>query len=357
MRAIGLMSGTSADAVDAALIEADGHTIEAFGPTLSIPYPPDLRAAILAVAADPDRAEHDPLHALEAEITAAHAEAARALIAQTGPVDIIGFHGQTILHRPERRLTRQLGDGPTLAHALQTPVINRFRHADIAAGGQGAPLVPIFHQALLAHHPGPIAILNLGGVANITYVDAPGVASPTLIAFDTGPASALLDDWVTRHTGAPFDHDGALAAAGRVDETALAALLAHPYFDRPPPKSLDRNAFSTAHVDTLSLPDGAATLAAFTAQAVGLARQHLPAPPRHWFVAGGGRHNRTLMRLLAESLRVPVDPVERLGWDGDALEAQAFAFLAIRSRAGLPLTFPATTGAPAPLQGGELSSP
>lgn len=350
MRVLGLMSGTSADGVDAAVIETDGVRVLGFGPALTRPYPPALRRAVLALAADPARAERD--RSLEAALTEANAEAATALIAQAGPVGLVGMHGQTVLHRPERRLTVQLGDGALLARRLGLPVVARFRDADVAAGGQGAPLAPLYHRALLAGADAPVAVLNLGGVANVTWIEGDRV-----LAFDTGPASALLDDFVGERTGMAYDAGGALAASGRVDTAALGALLDHPYFDRPPPKSLDRNAFSLDPVAALSDADGAATLAAFTAVAVARAREHLPAAPARWLVGGGGRHNAALMRGLRFVLGVPVEPVEALGWDGDALEAQAFAFLAVRARAGLPLSVPATTGVGAPLTGGSLHLP
>ncbi|GAC1337399.1 MAG: anhydro-N-acetylmuramic acid kinase [Acetobacteraceae bacterium] len=351
MLALGLMSGTSADGVDAALIETDGERILGTGAALTLPYHPTLRRCVLAVMADPDRAEHDPLGDLEAAVTQANLEAARALLAKAGhpAVGVVGLHGQTVLHRPERRFTRQIGDGAALHAALGVPVVNRFRDADVASGGQGAPLVPLFHRALLHDRPGPIAVLNLGGVANITAIDG-----DELLAFDTGPANALIDDWMARHTGTAFDADGRLAASGRVDAAALAALLAHPFFDRLPPKSLDRNAFSLAAVAALSPADGAATLTAFTAHAVGRARLHLRTAPRHWFVGGGGRHNSTLMAELRRVLAVPVESVDRLGWDGDALEAQAFGFLAVRALRGLPLSLPGTTGVPRPMPGGVV---
>ncbi len=352
MRALGLMSGTSADGVDAAVVETDGERVTGFGPSLTVPYGAALRQEVLAVMADPVRAEHDGLEALEAALTVANIKAARAVMRLAGPVDVVGMHGQTVLHRPERRFTRQVGGGAALAAALGVVVVNRFRDADVAAGGQGAPLVPLFHRALLAEVAGPIAVLNLGGVANVTFVDG-----DVLLAFDTGPASALLDDFVGARTGAPFDAGGALAAAGCVDEAVLAGMLAHPFFGREPPKSLDRNAFSLDAVAGLSTEDGAATLAAFTVGSVARAREHLPALPRRWLVGGGGRHNETLMRGLAAALGVPAEPVEALGWDGDALEAQAFGFLAVRTLRGLPLSVPGTTGVPVPMAGGVVHRP
>ncbi len=351
LTAVGLISGTSADGIDAALIETDGVAVRAAGPSLTVPYPAALRRALLDLMQDPVRAEADTT--LEPAVTDANAAAARALLDRAGlpasAVDVVGMHGQTVLHRPEARFTRQLGDGLALHRMLGIPVVNRFRHADIASGGQGAPLAPAFHQALARHLPGPLAVLNLGGVANVTFI-----AGETLLAFDTGPASALLDDWVERHTGAAFDEDGRIARSGTVDPGVLAALLAHPFFDQPPPKSLDRNAFPLAAVAGLGLADGAATLAAFTVRSVAGAREHLPSAPLRWLVGGGGRHNGALMAGLRAALGAPVDPVEAVGWDGDALEAQAFGFLAVRSLRGLPLSFPGTTGVPRPMPGGEL---
>jgi anhydro-N-acetylmuramic acid kinase len=294
--------------------------------------------------------------ALEADLTEAHAAATLAFIAELPTerrrVELVGFHGHTLWHRPEQRRSCQLGDGPQLARRLGIDVVYDFRSADVAAGGQGAPLAPIYHQALAAGLARPVAILNLGGVGNLTWI---GEGGP--IAFDTGPGNGLLDDWVRARTDRPYDADGRIAAAGRIDRARLAALLAHPYFEQAPPKSLDRLDFTLAPVEGLGLEDGAATLAAFTAGAVARALRHLPAPPRRWLVTGGGRHNATLMRMLAQVLEVPVAPIEAIGSDGDALEAQAFAFMAVRSVRGLPISFPKTTGAPVPLCGGRLARP
>ncbi len=353
MTAIGLMSGTSLDGIDAAVIETDGERVGRLGGWLTVPYTAGLRQRLAAVVHDPGRAEHDPLADLDAELVAANAAAVEALLRQEGlraaDVGVVGYHGQTVLHRPERRFTRQLGDGAALHRRLGIPVVDRFRHADVAAGGEGAPLAPLYHAALARDLDPPVAVLNLGGVGNVTVIDG-----PSLVAFDTGPGNALIDDWIHRHTGARYDADGAIAASGQVDAERLAALLDHDYFARPAPKSLDRNDFPVSRVDGLGLADGAATLAAFTVQSVARARGLLPRPPRRWLVTGGGRHNRTLMAGLAAALGVPVEPVEAVGWQGDALEAQAFAYLAVRSLRGLPLSLPTTTGAPRPLTGGVL---
>lgn len=354
--AIGVMSGTSMDAIDVAIVRTDGLDVVETGPGRAYPYAPALRARLLAVIADAARAEHDPMAELEAEISDAHAGAVLAflddLAIPADAIDLVGIHGQTIFHKPEARFTRQLGDGRRIAATLGIDVVNRFRHADVAAGGEGAPLAPLYHQALAASLDQPLMVLNLGGVANVTYLDG-----DTVVAFDTGPASALLDDFLLRRRGEPYDENGALAAACTPDFALLAQLLSHPYFARPAPKSLDRNAFHAwaAAIDRINDDAaGAATLAAFTTASVASAAALVPGLPRRWLVTGGGRHNLTLMEGLRQALLVPVDPVESVGWDGDFLEAQCFAYLAVRSRAGLPLSLPATTGVPHPMQGGEF---
>ena len=351
--ALGMMSGTSLDGVDAALIETDGVTVTAFGPWRTAPYPDDLRVQLRAVIEGRGARE-----SAERALTTFHADLAEALLAGAGvprrEVAVAGFPGHTVRHEPEAGRTDQIGDGAALARKLGIDVVGDFRSSDVAAGGQGAPLVPLFHAAL-ARQSGlapPLAVLNFGGVANVTWIGGP--ADEDLLAFDTGPGCALMDDWVLRKTGAALDRDGLLARSGTVDREALDALMAHPYFDAPPPKSLDRNAFDPAPVRGLSAGDGAATLVAFTAEAVRCARAHMPAPPLRWLVTGGGRHNPALMAALAARLGVSCDPVESVGWQGDALEAQAFGFLAVRSWRGLPLSLPRTTGVPRPLSGGVL---
>ena len=344
------------DGIDAAIVTTDGTRIQSTGPWATYPYPAELRDELAAVIAAPETAESAPLHALESALTDANAAAVSALLGDNGlsagDIAVIGYHGQTILHRPERRLTRQLGDGARLAAATGLDVVNDFRSADVASGGQGAPFAPLYHLALAGALERPLAVLNLGGVGNVTYVGSAG--TDDICAFDTGPGNAMIDDWVLRHTGRSCDEDGRLAAAGRIDADRLDRLLAHPYFDLEPPKSLDRNDFPMDPVDGLSLEDGAATLSAFTARSVARGLEHLAERPRRWLVSGGGRHNPTLMALLADALGAPVAPVESEGWQGDALEAQAFGFLAVRSLGGLPLSVPATTGVPHPMTGGRF---
>lgn len=350
--AIGLMSGTSCDGVDAALIRSDGHRITAFGPALTLPYDDAFRTQLRQCLGG-----KGPVAEVERELTERHATAVQMLLGQAGrsarEIGLIGFHGQTILHDPERRRTWQIGDGPLLARRTGIDVVNDFRSDDVAAGGQGAPLAPILHDALAGGLDRPLAVLNLGGVGNVTWIGDEG-SGRRLIAFDTGPANALIDDWALRHTGQAVDLDGALARAGRIDQARLAQWLEHPYFALPVPKSLDRDAFQAFQPEGLSAADGAATLTAFTAATVGRALLWLPQAPRRWLVTGGGRRNPVLMAALREILQVSVEPVEAVGWDGDALEAQAFAFMAIRAKAGLPISFPGTTGVPQPLTGGRL---
>ncbi len=273
-----------------------------------------------------------------------------------GDVDIVGFHGQTVLHRPAQKMTVQIGDAAALAKAIHIPVMHDFRAADVAAGGQGAPFVPVYHRALAQSldREGPMAVLNIGGVSNITYIDG----ADTLIACDTGPGNALLDDFVFRTTGQPFDCEGRMAAQGSVDEVWVARALEHPFFARPTPKSLDRNDFASLVMRDMPPVDGAATLTAFTAAAIARIVPLLPTPPRSWIVAGGGARNLTMLRMLRERLgTATVEAADALGWSADAMEAQAFGFLAARGLKGLPLSYPATTGVPMPMTGGVIARP
>lgn len=361
IRALGLMSGTSLDGIDAAIIETDGEGTVLPGPSTFVPYKPEERKLLsLALEAAKAWEAQDPMpeEIAEAErhFTLANALAVRQLLAEAdlkpAEVSIIGFHGQTVLHQPERGRTVQIGLGDVLARLTGIDVINDFRSADVAAGGQGAPLVPLYHQAL-ARSAGlteSVAILNIGGVGNITWVGTDG----SLIAFDTGPGNALIDDWALTQTGEPVDRDGALAQAGEVDMDALEVLMDHTFFEAPPPKSLDRFSFSPDAVRHLSGPDGAATLTAFTVEAIARGLAHVPGVPSRFIVCGGGRHNPVLMAMLNKRLQGGVLPAEDLGWRGDDIEAEAFAYLAVRSLRGKPLSLPGTTGVPKPMPGGQL---
>ncbi|WP_041794775.1 anhydro-N-acetylmuramic acid kinase [Pararhodospirillum photometricum] len=354
--ALGLMSGTSLDGIDVAMILSDGERALDIGPALTVPYEPALRERLRDLLGTRPGERQGAVAEVERLLTDAHAEAVHRLLALTRPRPaLIGFHGQTLFHAPDQGITVQIGDGARLAALTNTAVINDFRSADVAAGGEGAPLAPAWHAALACDLPRPLAVLNLGGVGNVTWLSDDRSEPP--LAFDTGPGNALLDDWMRTRQGLPHDDGGRLAAQGRVDQEALAALLQHAHFTRPPPKSLDRNAFSAQAVARLCDADGAATLAAFTVAAVAQALSWMPRPPALWLVCGGGRHNPVLMAGLAEALGCPVRPVESEGWNGDALEAQAFAFLAVRAHRRLPLSWPTTTGVPHPVCGGAPHAP
>lgn len=350
-RAIGLMSGTSLDGVDVAWLETDGHTITHFGPTAGLHYEDQLRTALRRLLdLAPTISLNDPfLKDVEHRLTQDHAIAV-GLVGRTA--DVIGFHGQTILHAPGQHKTWQIGDAALLAKICRIPVVHDFRSADMAQGGQGAPFAPLFHAAMAANLPKPLLIVNIGGVANVTYLGENG----EIIACDAGPGNGPLDDLARKHLGRSYDKDGALAASGSVDTTRLTTLLAHPYFALPAPKSLDRLTFSTLiaqAIEGLAPADAAATLAAFSIAAI--AQIPLPAAPLRVLISGGGRRNPVLMSGLTRAFNVPVQSVEAAGWDGDALEAQCFAYLAVRSLKGLPLSLPSTTGVSRPLTGGQFT--
>jgi anhydro-N-acetylmuramic acid kinase len=366
LTAIGLMSGTSLDGVDVALIETDGRRVKAFGPSGYRPYTDKERGLLLQALTEavnlPQRdARPGILREAERAVTLAHAEAVASFTAQhrisREEIDIVGFHGQTVLHRPAQKMTVQIGDASALAKAIHIPVMHDFRAADVAAGGQGAPFVPVYHRALAQslEREGPMVVLNIGGVSNITYI----AGADTLIACDTGPGNALLDDFMRRGmTGQAFDNEGRLAAQGNANEAWIARALTHPFFALPPPKSLDRNDFASLKLPDMSPADGAATLTGFTAAAIARIVPHLPKAPQSWVVAGGGARNLTMLRMLRERLApATVEAADALGWSTDAIEAQAFGFLAARGLKGLPLSYPATTGVPIPMTGGIIARP
>ncbi len=355
--ALGLMSGTSLDGVDAALIRTDGNEIFEIGASLTLPFDDALRTRIReSVYMRGDLAK------IEQDMTLAHADAVKALLKKVNlkprDVHVIGFHGQTIAHRPHEGLTWQMGNGALLAEKTGIDVVCDFRRHDVAAGGQGAPLVPLFHASLVKHMELPVVVLNLGGIANITWIGrsentGEDIMALDIMAFDTSPGNVLINEWALRHTGESLDRDGKLAFAGKAHPDIVKRYLADPFFSVHPPKSLDRNYFTLNLVENLSKEDGAATLTAFTAAAIEAAQHYFPVSAKHWYVAGGGRHNPALMQAITERLTY-VRPVETLGWFGDALEAQAFAYLAVRSIKRLPLTLPTTTGTNRAVTGGAF---
>ncbi|MBZ0215573.1 MAG: anhydro-N-acetylmuramic acid kinase [Fimbriimonadaceae bacterium] len=362
MRAIGLMSGTSMDGIDAAILETDGTNIFGFGKTHFRPYSDAerkvLQSAVARAAGLTSRRLNDAVfHEAEALVTQAHIDAVQSLRqrldANEEKIDVVGFHGQTILHRPQAGLTIQLGDGDALSAATGLKVVYDFRAADVAAGGEGAPFVPVYHRALANHAAldKPVVFVNIGGVANVTWIDSDG----DMLAFDTGPGNALLDDWMMRNTGASMDVDGAAARAGRADPAVLAALMANDYFAQKPPKSLDRNAFDISALDGLTVNDGAAILVAFTVETILAAAQHFPDAPKCWIIVGGGTQNPAIMTALKARISARVDAATQFGWMPDFIEAQAFAFLAVRHLNGQPLTYPGTTGVKSAMPGGRMS--
>jgi len=355
MWALGLMSGTSLDGIDAALIRTDGEQVLGFGPWLTLPYEDAFRTRLRDAVYG-----HGDMLLLEHDITLKHVDAVKALLKQAGVsaknVDIIGFHGQTVIHRPHEHLTWQLGNGALLAEKTGIDVVCDFRRHDMAAGGEGAPLVPLFHAALARQMELPIAVLNIGGSANVTWIGRSEKHSHDLLdldilAFDTGPGNVMLNEWALKTTGLDCDRDGKLALAGKIYHPIVETMLKDPYFSKIPPKSLDRNHFSLEPVEKLSKEDAAATLTEFAAAAVEKGASYFPLPARQWFVTGGGRHNPAFMEALKRRYN-QVYNVESLGWIGDVLEAQAFAFLAVRSLKGLALSVPTTTGAIRAVTGG-----
>ena len=364
LTSIGLMSGTSLDGVDVAMLKTDGMDHAEPGPVLHYPYPRDVKIwvqrAIRAALEGRDGAEE--IAKATNHVTTAHIHAVRKLMEKNHlsreEVDVVGFHGQTILHRPaldsaSQGRTWQIGAGRVLSDELRLDVVNEFRTADVANGGEGAPFAPVYHAMLVrAMQPDhPVCVLNLGGVANITWLPASG-DEREMIAFDCGPGNGLVDEWVELMTGEAMDRDGALAVAGTVHEETVRLMALAPYLKRKPPKSLDRYDFKIDPVKKLGVKDGAATLTAFTAACVEKSVALLPTPPGEWIVVGGGRHNPALMHELEERLNAPVRKAEEKGWRGDDLEAECFAYLAVRSLKGLPLSFPKTTRIPHPLSGG-----
>lgn len=366
MKAIGLMSGTSMDAVDVALIETEGETIQSFGPAAEYSYEPLerqlLREAMVSARGILRRDDRSGVLSIaENMLTAKHAECVKAFAAankiELGGVGVVGFHGQTVVHRPAKGLTVQLGDGRGLSRSLGVPVVYDFRAADMKAGGHGAPMVPVYHRAL-ALRAGldlPAAFVNIGGIANVTFI--PEGPAESLVAFDAGPGNCLIDDWALLHTGEPIDRDARLAMAGNVDRDVLAGLIADPFFKAPPPKSLDRGTFTLERVKGLSPADGAATLTAFTVAALAAAQHLLQLKPKVWIIAGGGVNNPHMLQGLHRLLGPAVMTADEAGFTASYMEAQAFAYLAVRHLRSLPSSFQGTTGVSRPTIAGVPALP
>ena len=365
---MGLMTGTSVDGVDVALLESDGVAIgEIIGGGM-FAFSDEQRRILLASMAKAvhyQTRQSDLVFDQAAQIlTDACISAIRQMMTQyrisAANLDVIGFPGQTMLHAPDRGFSWQIGDGALIAQQIGVPVVSDFRNADIKAGGQGAPFAPLYHQALTVNLPRPLAVLNIGGIANLTLLGTQEKLQKgeEICAFDTGPGNGLLDQWIMQwNIGEKYDRDGAWARKGKIAQDLLTAWRKYPYFRRKPPKSLDRDDFRHISVQGLSLVDGAATLLAFTVESIALAVSSLAQQPEQILVCGGGRNNRYLMESLGEKLPMKIAPVESFGWDGDLLEAQAFGFLATRACQALPLSLPAVTGAAYPACGGVIHQP
>ncbi len=352
--AIGCMSGTAMDGIDVALIETDGRSfINRIG-FETVRHSDELRLALRTCL---NQETYDPM--IESQFTLAHIPVIEKLLNKTGKaytdIDVIGMHGQTTHHDPDNGITVQMGNGELLAQETNVDVVYDFRKNDMQNGGQGAPFLPVYHRALInnAALSLPIAVLNLGGVGNITWIST----DDDMIAFDTGPANAMIDDWVQSNTDQTFDKNGDIAKQGNIHDDILAAFLSHSYFGQPYPKSLDRNDFHDVSVDGLSLEDGAATLTEMTVQSVAKGIELCPQKPTAIYVTGGGRHNSYMMQRIAEVTGITTMSVDILGWNGDAMEAEGFAYMAVRSLLGEPISFPTTTGCQTPTIGGAHIKP
>ncbi len=359
--AIGLMSGTSLDGIDAALIETDGKQIIDIGISHTNAYDSEFRSKLSAAVAHAGQYDEPTIDSeLIRDLSVQHIQAVQQILERVpqnskwSKPSIIGFHGHTTLHRPARQYTQQIGDAQLLADTLQIPIVSDFRKRDVTAGGQGAPLAPVFHAAMATEEPKPIVIVNIGGISNVTWI---GDDESALVAFDTGPGNNLLDMWIEKNTGKRYDENGSIAERGKCNEDRLKKVLNDSYFAAPWPKSLDRSDFGLDIVKDMDLNNGAATLAELTARAIIHGIEICPQPPRSIYVSGGGRHNRYLMHRLGQLSSSPVNAIENIGWNGDSVEAQAFAYLAVRSLRGFPITFERTTGVEYPMTGGTLTKP
>jgi anhydro-N-acetylmuramic acid kinase len=367
---IGLMSGTSLDGVDAALLQTDGlEHIQPLAYT-TLPYAPEIRSVIRGAFGRTDLLDPRVVDASKL-VTDRHVQAIEALLKEAGwnkPLDLIGFHGQTIYHAPAEGKTIQIGNARHLASHFKIQTVSDFRSQDVAQGGQGAPLAPLYHFARVQSDrlSLPCAVLNIGGVSNITYIGS-NEEEQDLLAFDCGPGNALMDDLMLERTGQAFDQGGARAAQGQADMNIIKDWMGDTFFAQNPPKSLDRDEWDIARLgplrhslDEMPLEDALATLSHFTVSGILKALEHLPKKPKALYLCGGGRLNTHLVTVLTQALkRRAIDclDVNDLGWNGDALEAECFGYLAVRSVKNLPLSLPRTTGVKEPCSGGVFSIP
>ena len=359
LQAIGLRSDTAITGVEAALIKTDGIDIFEIGPSVSHPYSAELKREIQSVLGEKGQLDVQHLKEVDEHITQHHIEAVETLLRQADKnpmnIDVIGFPGHTVLHRPSQKLSRQIGNAETMLQHFEIPVVTRFAGGDLAAGGQGSPLFPSFYEAITHDMEKPLAVLTIGGLASLTAIGLNG----ELIAFDVGPGNILIDTWMQQRMGAEMDFDGLWAAKGTVDERLLKKLMAHPFLSKKPPKSMDRDEFNNLleDVEGSTIADGAATLTAFTAEALHEAVSQLPFNPKHFIVTGGGAQNPSLIKNLKQRLNGNISTAQEIGWNAQALEAQGFAFLATRTYFDLPISFPSTTGVPEATPGGTLLLP
>lgn len=349
LTALGLMSGTSMDGVDVALIKTDGlDFLEILG-GFFWPYASKTREFLQRIV----QGDFSQQAIVEDQVTKEHISAIKAFLREQKidvNIDVIGFHGHTVLHQPSEKQSIQIGNTKLLIDAFGIDVVDHFRQADIQAGGQGAPLAPLYHKLITQGRDHPVAIVNIGGISNVTWV---GQDAEQITAFDTGPGNVLLDEWVKKHNKGHYDKDGEAGFKGKVDLDQLQKLLDHPYYKISPPKSLDRYDFSDIDLSSLSFEDGAATLAALTAHSIEKSRHFFPQEIKSWVITGGGRHNLFLIEQLKKCSNIPVQLIDELGYNGDMIEAQAFAYLAVRSLKGMALTLPQTTGVSEPMTGGQ----
>lgn len=355
--AVGLESDTAISGIDVAFIKTDGVDIYERRKCFSRPYSPMMREAIHSVLGPNGQKDQEYLKSVEDLLTQEHIKAVQELMDSLDisprQIDVIGFSGHTIFNRPSEKISVQIGDDEQMFKAFGIPVVSRFYQADLLSGGQGAPIFSVYYEALARELPKPLVIFSIGGISSLTFIGENG----ELIAFDVGVGNMLLDRWMQEKLGAEMDFDGLWAAKGNVNERLLHKLMQHKSIKRQPPKALERTDFEDClqDVEGCSIADGAATLTAFTCEAlIDAVQKFLPVSPTLFIVTGGGAYNPSMIKYLRQRLSGEVKTAEEIGWDSMCIDAESFAFLAVRSLHGLPFTYPTTTGVPFPLSGGKI---